>query len=96
MAALKLSQKVESQIRFRYILDQLKITYTISILQERNVLPVYKDKHKAMHILSQHHIPHHTVKKDTVTPPIRIVNDCSCKQTLDRHRKDLSKSSTGH
>lgn len=52
MAALKLSQKVESQIRFRYILDQPKITYTISIQQERNVLLGYKDKHKETRILS--------------------------------------------
>ncbi|XP_053398142.1 uncharacterized protein LOC128556615 [Mercenaria mercenaria] len=26
-----------------------------------------------------HYIPHHGVKKDSVTTPIRIVNDCSCR-----------------
>ena len=30
-----------------------------------------------------HYIPHHPVKKDSVTTPIRIVYDCSCKQTPD-------------
>ncbi|VDI52882.1 Hypothetical predicted protein [Mytilus galloprovincialis] len=29
------------------------------------------------------YIPHHPVKKDSVTTPIRIVYDCSCKQTPD-------------
>jgi len=29
-----------------------------------------------------HFIPHHAVKKDSVTTPIRIVYDCSCRQSL--------------
>ena len=30
---------------------------------------------------SVHNIPHHTVKKESTTTPIRIVCDCSCKQS---------------
>ncbi|VDI63326.1 Hypothetical predicted protein [Mytilus galloprovincialis] len=30
-----------------------------------------------------HYIPHHAVKKDSATTPIRIVYDCSCRQTPD-------------
>ena len=30
-----------------------------------------------------HYIPHHSVKKDSVTTPIRIVYDCSCKASRD-------------
>ncbi|XP_006824596.1 uncharacterized protein LOC102806229, partial [Saccoglossus kowalevskii] len=30
-----------------------------------------------------HYIPHHGVKKDSVTTPIRVVYDCSCKQGAD-------------
>ena len=30
-----------------------------------------------------HYIPHHPVKKDSVTTPIRIVYDCSCRQSND-------------
>ena len=30
-----------------------------------------------------HYIPHHPVKKESSTTPIRIVYDCSCKQTSD-------------
>ena len=28
-----------------------------------------------------HYIPHHPVKKDSVTTPVRIVYDCSCRQS---------------
>ena len=31
-----------------------------------------------------HYIPHHGVKKDSVTTPIRIVYDCSCRQSADK------------
>ena len=31
-----------------------------------------------------HYIPHHGVKKDSVTTPIRIVYDCSCRQSTDK------------
>lgn len=31
-----------------------------------------------------HYIPHHAVKKDSLTTPIRIVYDCSCKQSKDQ------------
>jgi hypothetical protein len=31
-----------------------------------------------------HYIPHHGVKKDSVTTPIRIVYDCSCRQSRDQ------------
>ncbi|VDI00805.1 Hypothetical predicted protein, partial [Mytilus galloprovincialis] len=30
-----------------------------------------------------HYIPHHPVKKDSATTPIRIVYDCSCRETPD-------------
>ena len=30
-----------------------------------------------------HYIPHHPVKKESTTTPIRIVYDCSCKQSPD-------------
>jgi len=30
-----------------------------------------------------HYIPHHAVKKDSTTTPIRIVYDCSCRQSRD-------------
>ena len=30
-----------------------------------------------------HYIPHHPVKKESSTTPIRIVYDCSCRQTQD-------------
>jgi hypothetical protein len=30
-----------------------------------------------------HYIPHHGVKKESTTTPIRIVYDCSCKQSRD-------------
>ena len=30
---------------------------------------------------SAHHIPHHPVRKDSLTTPLRIVYDCSCKQS---------------
>ena len=30
-----------------------------------------------------HYIPHHPVKKDSTTTPIRIVYDCSCRQSTD-------------
>lgn len=30
-----------------------------------------------------HYIPHHPVKKDSTTTPIRIVYDCSCRQSKD-------------
>ncbi|XP_063436158.1 uncharacterized protein LOC134717595 [Mytilus trossulus] len=32
---------------------------------------------------STHYIPHHAVKKDSTTTPIRIVYDCSCKKSPD-------------
>ena len=32
---------------------------------------------------ASHYIPHHPVKKDSVTTPIRIVYDCSCRQSRD-------------
>ncbi|XP_070576393.1 uncharacterized protein [Ptychodera flava] len=32
---------------------------------------------------SGHYLPHHPVKKDSATTPIRIVYDCSCKQSTD-------------
>ena len=32
---------------------------------------------------SVHYIPHHPVKKESLTTPIRIVYDCSCKQSPD-------------
>ena len=31
-----------------------------------------------------HYIPHHGVKKDSATKPIRIVYDCSCRQPADK------------
>ncbi|XP_052799095.1 uncharacterized protein LOC128230691 [Mya arenaria] len=31
-----------------------------------------------------HCIPHHGVKKDSVTTPVRIVYDCSCRQSADK------------
>lgn len=31
-----------------------------------------------------HYIPHHAVRKDSMTTPIRIVYDCSCRQTGDQ------------
>ena len=31
-----------------------------------------------------HYIPHHGVKKDSATTPIRIVYDCSCRQSADK------------
>ena len=30
-----------------------------------------------------HYIPHHAVKKDSLTTPIRIVYDCSCRESSD-------------
>jgi hypothetical protein len=30
-----------------------------------------------------HYIPHHPVKKDSTTTPIRIIYDCSCRQSTD-------------
>jgi len=30
-----------------------------------------------------HYIPHHPVKKDSVTTPVRIVYDCSCRQSCE-------------
>ena len=30
-----------------------------------------------------HYIPHHGVRKDSATTPIRIVYDCSCRQNID-------------
>ncbi|VDI52969.1 Hypothetical predicted protein, partial [Mytilus galloprovincialis] len=30
-----------------------------------------------------HYIPHHSVKKDSATTPIRIVYDCSCRRSQD-------------
>ena len=32
---------------------------------------------------SVHYIPHHPVRKESLTTPIRIVYDCSCKQSPD-------------
>lgn len=31
-----------------------------------------------------HYIPHHYVKKDSSTTPIRIVYDCSCRESKDK------------
>ncbi|XP_045198804.1 uncharacterized protein LOC123553115 [Mercenaria mercenaria] len=31
-----------------------------------------------------HYIPHHAVKKDSATTPIRIVYDCSCQETSQK------------
>jgi hypothetical protein len=31
-----------------------------------------------------HYIPHHAVKKDSLTTPIRIVYDCSCRESSDK------------
>ena len=30
-----------------------------------------------------HYLPHHSVRKDSQTTPIRIVYDCSCRQGKD-------------
>ena len=41
------------------------------------------EKVKDTNIGTSHYIPHHAVKKDSVTTPIRIVYDCSCKKSSD-------------
>ncbi|VDI08515.1 calcium-dependent secretion activator [Mytilus galloprovincialis] len=43
---------------------------------------------------STHYIPHHAVKKDSTTTPIRIVYDCSCKKSPDHANDNNDDSST--
>ena len=49
---------------------------------------IEKVSHKKENSLKVHYIPHHPVKKDSTTTPIRIVYDCSCKQ--DKYSPSLN------
>ncbi|XP_071133119.1 uncharacterized protein [Mytilus edulis] len=51
--------------------------------QEKRGLIERVDNEEIKPNIKLHYIPHHPVKKDSVTTPIRIVYDCSCKQTPD-------------
>ncbi|XP_076081076.1 uncharacterized protein LOC143051991 [Mytilus galloprovincialis] len=51
--------------------------------QERRGFIERVDNKEIKQNIKLHYIPHHPVKKDSITTPIRIVYDCSCKQTPD-------------
>lgn len=63
--------------------DMLKHYASIISEQEKKGF-VEKVKEDAIPSTKVHYIPHHPVKKDSSTTPIRIVYDCSCRQSSDK------------
>ncbi|XP_074662799.1 uncharacterized protein LOC141915233 [Tubulanus polymorphus] len=57
---------------------ELRQTYNAIIAEQlsREFIEIVENDDKSQ----GHYIPHHSVKKESITTPIRIVYDCSCKQ----------------
>ena len=62
---------------------ELLKTYSSIIAEQemRGFIEKVKDSHQESDRV--HYIPHHPVKKDSLATPIRIVYDCSCRQSAD-------------
>ena len=58
---------------------------TYSAILAKQEMRGFIEKVKDTHLESDraHYIPHHLVKQDSLTTPIRIVYDCSCRQSAD-------------
>ncbi|VDI64827.1 Hypothetical predicted protein [Mytilus galloprovincialis] len=61
--------------------NNLKYSEIIEDQMKRGFIEKVNDKND--NGKSTHYIPHHAVKKDSTTTPIRIVYDCSCKKSPD-------------
>jgi len=59
----------------------LRMYSTIIDNQERRGFIEKVDSNHEHTTLAVHYIPHHPVKKESSTTPIRIVYDCSCRQS---------------
>lgn len=53
--------------------------------EKRGFIERVQDENQSARV---HYIPHHPIKKDSATTPVRIVYDCSCKQS--RHYPSLN------
>ena len=80
---LQILRRTQSTIRLLSREPELLKTYS-SIISEQEMRGfIEKVKDTDLESDRVHYIPHHPVKKDSSTTPIRIVYDCSCRQSAD-------------